>query len=56
LRDYLAVIAMSQQAKGNRVNRGCHYVDAAVAENKLAQMGVVAANLPTGVIPLARHR
>ena len=31
-------------------------MDAAVAENKLAQMGVVAAKLPTGVIPLARHR
>src|SRR5262249_34416883 len=46
---------MSQQAKGQRVNRGCHYVDAPVAENKLAQMRVMAAKLPTGVVPLARH-
>ena len=31
-------------------------MDAAVAENKLAQMRVVAAKLPTRIIPLARHR
>ena len=30
-------------------------MDAPVAENKLAQMRVMAPKLPTGVIPLARH-
>ena len=55
-RDWLAVVALSQQAQSQRINRGCQQTHAPVAENKLAQVWVVAAELPTGILSLDCQR
>ena len=52
-RDYLVVVALSEQAERQPVNRGSQGVHASVTKNELAQVRVVAAELPTCIISLA---
>src|SRR5262249_29180714 len=52
-RDYLIVVALSEQAERQPVNRGSQCVHASVTKNELAQVRVVAAELPTSIVSLA---